>query len=716
MIEVDTNGTYPTQVYNNGTIAIVADHYSKRLIQVLKGNDLFNRTNSIHYIVPETRGMKATPLKQIRAGWERVKREISIFAPTVTRILVFTDTKTLRVVVPGCPGEIGDVHGTLFTVGEHIIVPTFCVDDYELEHVQQWMERDFLRVIKLTKPKEPLNYIAHFPFAKLDTLVIDLETTGLDSETDTITVLGLQWGNHERALITENIDRCIRAISMKLYAGEIHEVWMHNAQFDCGFMGKEFRDAVYGKLHDTLLIAKARGEIVATLKHLGNLHTASPGNYAWYVPGSPHQFSDPAYVCEDLDVTWRLRTLWHKDIAKPINQLMERAVLMAVDQTAVGTQIDEPYLEQIVSDTRSFLDTAEVTLTEKYGCHPNQTELLVQRLTEMGYVFSKQTKSGKDSLTADVLEENGLDDILEYRKAMKLDSAFVGKMKSLMRVGGIMPHRQTMLGAETGRTTMTSFNWQQMPKKGPGKKLVISRFCNGLIAQVDLSQAELRIAAYLSNDHAFAAVLARGDAHRENASMAFNVPISEVTEDQRFQAKAVVFRTIYGGRPITEGQKRVYAYMEKAFPDLFRWMKFMQQKSIREKFITDTYGKTRNLKAVFDYRGKWAVGRAGINSPVQGVASHAAIELTLYTWLTLRTEQMQSLCLFGVHDSQIGDVHPEEEQYYIQVVKNAFRNLPNTTIGTYELAHILPLTGELQLGRNWAEVKNGEKIVCSSLE
>lgn len=714
MWDIETGQTYPSQLLNeNGTISVVAQHYNRKLIQILKSSGVYHNIASVHYLISEKSGLKAAPLKLIRQGWARVQREIAIFAPGTQRILLFADTKSLRVVVPGCPGDVQDTHGTLFSVGEHIIVPTFGVDDWALEHVQPWMLRDIERCIKLTRPAKPLEYGTKFPMMA-SKLVIDIETTGLDSETDQITVLGLQWKDEERSLITGNvnIDRAITCITEWLWAGVIREVWMHNAQFDSAFFTKDFREAVYGKLHDTMLIAKSRGELVATLKHLGNTYTSRPGNYAWYVPGSPHEFTDPAYVCEDIDTTWRLSKLWAKDVAKPINNLMSRCTLMAVDQTKTGTMIDAQYLDQIVGDTRAFLDHAAIELTEKYGCHPNQTEQLVQNLTDMGYVFSKQTKNGKDSLTADVLEEMGLEDILEYRKAMKLDSAFVGKIKSLLRTNGTLPHHQVMLGAETGRTTMKDFNFQQVPKKGPSKKLIVSRFECGQILQVDLSQAELRIAAYLSNDHAFAAALLRGDMHRENAARAFGISEEEVTDDQRFQAKAVIFRTIYGGRPITDGQKRVYEYAKKAFPDLFRWMTKMQNNSISSKFVTDTYGKTRNLHAVFDYRGKWAVGRAGINSPVQGVASHAALEITLFAWNEMRNAQ--SHVLFGVHDSTIADVHPQEEEYAIEVFKNAFVNLSDTPIGKFELFSILPLTGDLQIGLNWAALKTAPVIKCSS--
>lgn len=712
---IDSGMSYNGIVYDNtGTVSVVLaepntlgrDQFHSQQ-WTMKHDGLRNAVHSVHVMYGERVYDKMPPLKALRAGWIRVQKEIQVFSPNTKRILFVGDTKSLRVLIPGLEGDMDSAHGTLFKLGEWIVVPTF--KDQGLHHQEAWIKRDIQRCLKLTRPTEPLPYLTELPHNCFTAMVIDLETTGLDPFTDTITTLGLQWSNTERAVITgEAIWPTIARLID--YEASIPFIF-HNAQFDLGFLGTEFRKSTYGRIRDTMVRAKARGELVASLKHLGNYYTARPGNYAWHDAGTKHSFDEPAYICEDLDVTWRLWQLWQNDGLKPVVELMERAVSMTATQTYEGTAINRPLLDKLVEDGLAAKAILHDELVTEYGVDPNKTDELIAVLTERGYVFSKKTESGKDALTSDVLEEYGLDKLLEYRKLAKLDSAFVGKMQSLIRSDGMLPHRQTMLGADTGRSTMSDYNHQQSGRKGPVRQLLVSRFENGLIGAVDLAQAELRVACYVSGDEVMAEWLQQKDAHRLNASMAFNVSFDEVTEDQRFQAKAVVFRTIYGGRPITDGQKTVHAYLEGKFAKLFKWIYTTRDEAIKRNVVTDPWGKTRNLLKVLDYKGKWAVGRAGINSPVQGLASHLAIWLTVRCWELFQENLLESKVLFGVHDSIIFDVHPSEVQPVTLLVQQAFRELP---LHLFPLHEKLPITGELQFGSNFATVKEGMKILCRS--
>lgn len=738
MLLLETGGTFvDLATPGHGDVAIVLqtpaqgngpNPLSDTLSQWLKKTGLSSRASGVFTVFPSHLPIdkKNAPLKQLRLGWQRVLKSIEAFAPQTKRIYLMCDTNMLRVAMPavgkhkeshGSAAEMGAAHGTLFTLENGmILVPTFPIDSTNLEAFKPWMERDAARCLQLTKPDKPLSYSTNCSFYGLPapkTMVIDLETTGLNPKKDTITVLGLQWGPESRALITG--DKIAEMIDY--VAGlPIENVVFHNGQFDLGFMGSDFRSKTYGRIRDTMIRAKARGELVAGLKHLGNLYTARPGNYAWADNTKEgHQFDDPAYVCEDLDVTWRLFTMWEKEGAKPVVNLMERAIVMACDQTSVGSWIDMTALDTLADEGAKTAARLKVELTEKYGVDPGQQESLVAVLRDLGYTLSRKTASGKDALTAEVLEELMLYDILEWRRAMKLDSAFVGKMRKLIREDGTLPHRQTMLGADTGRTTMTDFNWQQAGRKGPVKGLLTSRFKNGLIAAVDLAQAELRVGCIVSLDEIMLEWLKQKDAHRVNAANAFNVLFEEVTEDQRNAAKTIVFRLMYGGGAVTESQKRVEKYLRATFKKLFAKLELDGKKAMADRRIEDFYGKVRNLLGVWDNRGKWGCKRAGINSPIQGFASHIAIEITLRIWELFRECGLRSLVLFGVHDSIVMDVHPDEVTVVTAIVQQAFRDLLNTPFGKLPFARLLAMEGDLQFGTSWSDTKNGDKIPCSSL-
>jgi DNA polymerase I-like protein with 3'-5' exonuclease and polymerase domains len=711
---LETGGKYLTRIHEGGTVAVVTQTpvASEHLASYLLAAALSGRVSSVHFVYPNDmpEGKRHAPLRDLRAGWERVVRELEL-VPQATRVLLMGDSNMLRVAVPNLPKHVGidDAHGTLFQLDERVLVPTFELQQWQHTHVQPWMKRDAARCIQLTRPTMPLpfNYGNLNGVHEADTVVIDLETTGLDSTVDTITTLGVQWSDTDRTLITEHIQDCLGYLADL----DIKNYVFHNAQFDLGFVGGEFRAKTYGRVRDTMVRAKSRGELRASLKHLGNTYTARPGNYAWVQEASG--FDDPSYVCEDLDTTWRLFRLWPE--TSPVVELMERAVVMAAEQTALGTAVDTSVLDTLADEGAALVVRLREELTAEYGVDPGQTEALCEVLRDRGYPLSRKTASGRDQLTAEVLEELGLTDVLEFRKAQKLDSAFVGKIRGLVRPDGTIPHTQTMLAARTGRTSMKNYNHQQSGKKGPTKKLLVSRFPGGHILSCDIKQAEVRVAAYLSGDRKLAAALMRADIHRENAARGFGIAPEEVTDDQRFGAKALIFRSIFGGQPQNEIQQRVYTYMRSEFHQLFEWIERQKKLGQRDLRVVDAYGKVINLQDVFDYRGKWACGRVGINGPIQGLSSHLAIEITVRAWELFRETGLRSAVCFGVHDSLVADVAKGETWSAVSCVQQAFRDLRATPAwGLLPLMATLPFEGELQMGRSWADTKNGAVINCTS--
>src|SRR5260221_7447347 len=137
-------------------------------------------------------------------------------------------------------------------------------------------------------------------------VVIDVESNAPIN--DTITTLWLQWGDNDRArIVGDDIPIAIKYLANNT---TITDYIFHNAAFDLWMLGEEFRQAVYGKVRDTLMMSRARGDTVSNLKHLGNYYTARPGNYAWLEPGTKFSFDDETYGAEDIEVTWQLYHKW----------------------------------------------------------------------------------------------------------------------------------------------------------------------------------------------------------------------------------------------------------------------------------------------------------------------------------------------------------------------------------------------------------------------
>lgn len=724
---------YAGTVYSNSADADLAvifeGPYAKMIAPDVCPQDMLDRMglgdrlSSVHVVCPYqwATGKTHYPVGEMRKGWARVLLEIEVICPNVKRVLVVCQSALLtQVIMPGVKA-LADTHGTIFTLPNGLeVVPTWrnCYD-----HMVPWKLRDIERFKTVVKGS-PLPYTTQLPPVLPKHIIIDLETTGLNSTTDTITVLGVQWSDNDRALISNNIPDAIDEITYNVINHGMH-VTFHGGQFDMGFMGQEFRDAVtWGKsVHCTMMRSRARGELVNTLKHLGNHYTDRPGNYAWAKYGEHHDFSDPAYVCEDLDVTWQLSKIFAEDGNRPVVQLMEQCIVMGAEQTLVGSRIDEPQLEYLLDKGKTDIERLGAACWAEYGVDPSKTQQLVKVLLSRGHELTKRTPAGGYALDESVCEEHNFQDILDYRHATKLDSSFIGKIHKLLRPDGTIPHEQKMMGADTGRTTMSNFNHQQASKKGPVRDLIISRFDGGQILIVDLAQAELRVLAYMANDEVFAKLFDEEDPHKANASRAFSVPLDEVTEEQRDDAKTVIFRIVYGGMPKNDGQRVVEQFFKRRFKKAFDWVDRTNKQTRIDLEITDPYGKTRNLREVKTWRGLGGVGRAGINSPIQGTASHIAMQVTYNCWMLFKKYKLRSKILFGVHDSVLGDIHPDEVDICVKLVRLAFAMLRNSTMyEVFPLAKVLPMQGELLMGPTWGYIQTNKKqliksvnfVICSS--
>lgn len=138
----------------------------------------------------------------------------------------------------------------------------------------------------------------------------------------------------------------------------------------------------------------------------------------------------------------------------------------------------------------------------------------------------------------------------------------------------------------TGRYCSSSPNIQNTPKQGSKyagmlRKALIARKGN-VFVHVDISQAELRILAYLSEDNKLISLLSgEGDIHRQIAGEIFNIAPDDISDAQRSQGKATVFSMVYGASIFTVAQKlaiknseakRIKDNFLAAFATLKKWI------------------------------------------------------------------------------------------------------------------------------------------------
>jgi DNA polymerase-1 len=219
--------------------------------------------------------------------------------------------------------------------------------------------------------------------------------------------------------------------------------------------------------------------------------------------------------------------------------------------------------------------------------------------------------------------------LLEYRTVQKsLTSYGENIINEINPKTGRIHASFHQIGAPTGRMACTNPNVQQVPhaieyrrcfRAPEGRKLVIA----------DYSQIELRILADFTGDEGFINAFNSGaDLHRVTAAQVFNVPLEEVTVDQRSFAKRLNFGVVYGigaqrfsmmtGLSQTEAEDLLRRYFT-TYRALDTWLRDAAQRALRERTARTASGRMARFN--FDPADKQAASlaqRNGKNTPVQG--------------------------------------------------------------------------------------------------
>ena len=207
----------------------------------------------------------------------------------------------------------------------------------------------------------------------------------------------------------------------------------------------------------------------------------------------------------------------------------------------------------------------------------------------------------------------------------------------------------------TGRTSSRNPNGQNIPKRGKTKRMddLVKAYRKCFIApegmvllEADLSQAELRIAAWMANDKTMLDIYkAGGDIHAMTAARSMGITLEEfmalpedVRKIKRFLAKAVNFGFLYGmgwrgfkiyaktdyGLDLTDREAEANHMMFFGlYKGLKPWHEATKVFAQKHGYVRALHGALRRLPSVnSDDEGvQGGATRQAVNSPVQRLAS-----------------------------------------------------------------------------------------------
>jgi DNA polymerase-1 len=196
------------------------------------------------------------------------------------------------------------------------------------------------------------------------------------------------------------------------------------------------------------------------------------------------------------------------------------------------------------------------------------------------------------------------------------------------------------------------------------------------------------------------------DIHRLTAAKVFQLPVAEVTKDQRNQAKMVNYGISYGissfglaqrlGIPRGDAKDLIDGYFAQ-YPGIKNYMVETVARARERGYVETITGRRRYLPDLRSANAtvRSAAERNAINMPIQGSSADLIKIAMVHIARVARAENWRTQMVLQVHDELVFDLFLPEKDHVISVVQDKMKHaLPELKV---------PIVVETGLGANWLE-------------
>ncbi len=431
------------------------------------------------------------------------------------------------------------------------------------------------------------------------------------------------------------------------------------------------------------------------------------------------------YAVEDADITFQLAQKFRPELADAktedlFNDIEIPLLHVLADMELEGIKLDTEFLHSLSKDLDNDIKNLETKIYEEAGEEfnigsPKQLgEILFDKMKLVDK--PKKTKTGQYSTAEDVLSYLAKDHpiiqhVLEYRGLSKLKSTYIDALPGQVEPTTGRVHTDYMQTvAATGRLSSNNPNLQNIPirtERGRQvRKAFVPRNEDYILLAADYSQIELRIIAALSQETTMIEAFKNGeDIHASTASKVFNIPLNEVTREQRSNAKTVNFGIIYGvsafglsnQTDLSRGEaKDLIDTYYKTYPKLRNYISEQIDFARENGYVQTVLGRRRYLKDINGSNAivRGAAERNAVNAPIQGSAADIIKIAMINIHKKLEEGNYRTKMLLQVHDELVFDVYKPELEELKTMIKTEMEN-------AYTLS--VPLDVELGVGDNWLQ-------------
>ena len=572
---------------------------------------------------------------------------------------------------------------------------------------------------------------------KQTSVCFDTETTGLNPLTAELVGIAFSWEATKGFYIPFSEDKAEAQVLIEelrpFFESEKIEKIGQNLKYDIKVLDKYNVD-VKGPLFDTML---AHYLINPDMRHSMDVLAET---YLNYTPISITELigkkgknqlnmrevpveKQTEYAVEDADITFQLAQHFRPELkeasTEKLFQEIEIPLLRVLaDMELEGINLDKEFLNSLSSDLNNDIAALEKKIYEDAG-----TEFNIGSPKQLGEILfdklklvekPKKTKTGQYSTAEDVLsylakDHEIIQNVLDYRGLAKLKSTYVDALPEQVEPSTGRVHTDYMQTvAATGRLSSNNPNLQNIPirtERGRQvRKAFIPRDENYTLLAADYSQIELRIIAALSEETTMIEAFKNGeDIHASTASKVFDIPIEQVTREQRSNAKTVNFGIIYGVSAFglsnqtdlsrSEAKELIDTYY-KTYPKLRNYMSEQVDFARENGYVQTVLGRRRYLKDINGSNAivRGAAERNAVNAPIQGSAADIIKIAMINIHKKLEEGNYKSKMLLQVHDELVFDIFTPELEELKTLIKYEMEN-------AYKLE--VPLDVEVGVGENW---------------
>lgn len=572
---------------------------------------------------------------------------------------------------------------------------------------------------------------------------IDTETSGLDPFVPDrfMASLGIATKNHAWTIPLEHssldnkhrgdkkwqkevVEKIARVIKKKTIVG-------HNGKFDtlwinqCYGVWIDFTDDTM-LMHYNLDENSQHGLKFLSAKYLGvNIYDIPDKEKNGYGGLDSHC----AYLAQDIRYTYDLYDIFKKELEKdPLSYRVYQEITMPAVKVYAraennGTWINPQTLEEATNHWKKIAQETGDKLKE-YGDinwnSPKQVATII--FDKLKLPVLDKTPGGTPSLSESVLlrlkDKHEVPQlILENRKATKFLSTFLEPWKKLGDQSGDSRIHPTFKvhGTVTGRPACSEPNLQQVPRD-VSIRSIIDAPKGWVLVEADLSQAELRIAAEMSQDQELRHCYLTGvDVHKRTVESIFGIDPKDMTKEERKKGKAINFGFIYGmgwkkfmdyardnyGQVFSEkeAQNTRKGYF-RLYKDLPEWHKRQRTFVLKHGYVRNLIGRKRRLYDALlpdNSDNRMAIAQAernSINSPVQSLAS----DINLNAFIDICNKYSNDIVrpCGTIHDAIMLEV---KEEYLEQVARDLKNMMENPSMfERHNVRFSIPILSEVEIG------------------